>query len=253
MATITGLVLTYNGQRLLKKCLESLSWCDEILVVDSSSDDDTCSIAQACGARVLVHPWTGPGPQFQFAFEHVRSPWVVSLDQDEQLSPKLQEQLRAAIINGQPPAEVAGYYCRRSSFYFDRFLRHGGWYPDRLLRAFRPDRMRVDVSGPHWRFVPQGPTQNIDADIIHYPYASLEEHLSKLNYYTQEAAKDLERKGLRGGLASALGHGFARFFKLYVLKRGFLDGQAGFINALHGFIYAFHKYIRLAEKRPWGE
>ncbi len=244
MNGVTGLVLTFNGEKHLAECLASLEFCDEILVVDSNSTDRTRDIAAAAGVRLLTRSWEGPGPQFIYAFQQIQTPWIFSLDQDEIASKELINSVRNALMAGQ---DLAGYYCPRRSFYFDRFLKHSGWYPDRLLRLFRNGRMKVKVSGPHYSFHPTGPTGKIAGDIIHYPYADMGEHLHKINYYTALSAKELHEKGYKGGLGTAIGHGLARFVKIYILRRGFLDGKAGLILALHGFYYAFLKYIRATE------
>jgi glycosyltransferase involved in cell wall biosynthesis len=239
--TVTGLVLTFNGERLLEACLASLDFCDRILVVDSQSTDATRDIAATHHADVLVRAWEGPVPQFRFALERIDTDWVVSLDQDEALS----DELRASILKmleSDDGGGPVGYYCPRRSFYFDR-----------LLRVWRNGRMDVSASGPHYSFHPQGPTARLAGDIVHHPYENLHAHLDKLNYYTQEAADELYEKGRRSGLLSALGHGAARFLKIYVVRRGFLDGQAGLILAIHGFLYAFHKYIRVTERARRGE
>ncbi len=247
--TVTGLVLTKDGERYLSNCLNSLSFCDKLLVVDSESRDKTRDIAAAHGAAVLVRPWQGPLPQFAFALEQVDTLWVVSLDQDEWLSPELRREMEQLFREPGRLEHLAGYFCSRRSFYFDRYMRHSGWYPDRLLRVYHKERMKVEASGPHYSFRALGPTSTLNGDIVHHPYAGLHEHVAKVNYYTQEAAKDLHAKGRRAGLGSALGHGLARFFKIYVVRRGFLDGRAGLVLAIHGFFYAFHKYARLAELR----
>jgi glycosyltransferase involved in cell wall biosynthesis len=241
---VTGLVLTYNGQRVLERTLESLGFCDELLVVDSGSTDRTLEIAEAAGARVLSRSWQGPGPQFAFAFEQITTPWVVSLDHDEFCTSELQKEIQAALAN---PAEEVGFYCPRRSYYFDRFLSYCGWYPDYLLRVFRLDKMQLKISLPHYGFHPLGPTARLQGDIVHYPYAGLQEHVAKINAYTQSAARDKYAHGERSGVLRAMAHGLGRFFKTYVLKRGFLDGRAGFILAVNGFFYVFHKYIRIAE------
>ncbi|KUJ96721.1 MAG: Glycosyl transferase family 2 [Desulfonauticus sp. 38_4375] len=240
----TGLVLTFNGEKYLEKCLQSLSFCQEILVVDSESTDATREIAQSLGARVLVNPWPGPGKQFEYAFKHIKTQWVVSLDQDEILSPELQKEIIAHLQN---PRDYVGFYCPRRSFYFDRFLKHSGWYPDYLLRVFSLPQTNLHISEPHYGFKPQGKTKKLKGDIIHFPYTNLSEHLNKINYYTQEAAKDLASKGVSSGLFKALGHGLARFLKIYLFKQGFRDGQAGFILALNSFFYGFLKYIKILE------
>lgn len=241
---VTGLVLTLNGQKYLKQCLASLDFCDQLLVVDSQSTDQTREIATACGARVLVNPWSGPKAQFDFAFEHITTPWVVSLDQDEILSNQLRQSIITALAS---PGQHSAFLCPRTSFYFDRFLRHSGWYPDLLPRVFLLSQTTVHVSGPHYGFRVHGQTQRLRGDIIHYPYENLQQHIEKINYYTQVAAEEMVTQGKKTGVGTALGHGLARFFKIFIFKRGFLDGQAGLVLAINSFFYAFHKYLRVAE------
>ncbi len=241
---VTGLILTLNGAKHLDACLASLDFCDQILVVDSGSTDATQDIAAARKARVLVNPWPGPKKQFEYAFAHITTPWVVSLDQDEILS----DELRASVINAlQNPGDMSAFLCPRTSYYFDRFLRHSGWYPDLLPRVFRLADTGVHVSGPHYGFEPKGKTRRLAGDIIHYPYENLRQHVDKINYYTQIAAEEMHAKGKQAGVATAVGHGLARFMKIYFFRRGFLDGKAGFVLAVNSFFYAFQKYIRLAE------
>lgn len=252
MNTITGLVLTFNGDRLLDKCLASLDFCDEILVVDSLSNDRTVEIAKAHGATVIERAWPGPVDQFQHALQHIHTDWVVSLDQDEYLEPSLRDAIINTVKNGTPPADHAGYWVNRRSFYFNRFMKHSGWYPDRLLRVFRTGRMTVSASGAHYRFTPEGPTGRLSGDIVHYPYLNFAEHMEKMNSYAQQGAEALRAKGRKGGLLRAIAHAKLRFIKLYLLKLGLLDGKAGFINACAGAYYAFQKYIRVEDNGNWG-
>lgn len=251
---IVGLVLTYNGQRLLKDCLASLDFCSSILVVDSHSTDTTADIAETAGASLLVRSWEGPAAQFRFALDHIDkkmpADWIVSLDQDEICSAKLRDNLLSAIEKA--PPSLSGFRIPRRSWYYDRFLLHSGWYPDRLLRCFRPGRIQIRVSGAHYSFHPMGDTAEIDGDILHYPYDSFSQHLDKLNSYAEQGALDLREKGNKGGVLRGIGHGMGRFLRIYLLKAGFLDGRAGFINAVHGAFYAFLKYVRV-EGGSWGK
>ncbi len=247
--TVTGLVLTFNGERLLEKCLTSLNFCDELLVVDSASTDRTRDIAEACGARVIVNPWPGPVAQFKLALAEVKTTWVVSLDQDEYLTEELSEAIQDKLSKQE---RVAGYLVPRSSFYFNRFMKHSGWYPDYLFRVFRAGKMEVTASGAHYHFKPRGETLKISGDILHYPYESFQQHMEKINYYAEEGARTLREKGRRGGAIPAILHAAMRFVKLYFLKAGFLDGKAGFYNAMAGFYYTFQKYIRVEETSKWG-
>ncbi len=247
---ITGLVLTYNGERLLERCLRSLDFCDHILVVDSCSTDATRSIAEAFGpkVRVVERAWEGPGPQFAFALQQVETEWVFSLDQDEICSIPLRENVQRAV--GEETRKI-GYWIPRRSWYYDRFMKHSGWYPDRLLRLFRSGCMDVHVSGAHYSFHPRGETGKLEGDILHYPYESFRQHLDKVNDYAQKGAEALAAHGRRGGIFLGLAHGLWRFVRIYLLKGGVLDGRAGFINAVHGAFYAFLKYVRVREGH-WG-
>ncbi|MEZ6853495.1 glycosyltransferase family 2 protein [Halodesulfovibrio aestuarii] len=249
MPSITGLVLTYNGERLLDKCLESLSFCERIIVVDSFSTDETLSIAEKHKATILQNPWCGFKKQFEFGLEHINSPWVISLDQDEICSEELKAELLTELVNAD--SSLAAFRPRRRNWYYDRFMKHSGWYPDRLIRIFRPDKLTVTQSGSHESFSSTGTVKDIDADILHYPYESFSHHLSKINLYAQEGAEDLRKKHRKGGIVVALAHATMRFIKIYFFKLGMLDGKAGFINAMHGFFYVFLKYVRINEGN-WG-
>ena len=178
---VTGLVLTYNGAYLLEECLKSLDFCDELLVVDSNSRDNSREIAESCGARVLVRAWDGPAAQFAYAFSQITTEWVVSLDQDEMLCPRLRQSIMSALGRdphsaGQPEqSRTNAYLCNRSSFYFDHFMRHSGWYPDRLPRVFRLAATQVHVSGAHYGFKVEGWAPLLDGDIVHHPYRDIGE------------------------------------------------------------------------------
>ena len=241
---ITGLICTFNGERLLAKTLASLDFCDHILVVDSGSTDQSVTIAKKAGAEVIFHPFAGMIAQLQFGFTKISTPWVITLDQDEYLSPELRDNVQAALKN---PKEISGFFLPRRSFYYDRFIQHSGWYPDYLLRLFRPIDVEIKGTLPHEEIRALGKTQRLSGDIIHYPYRNLGEHLSKINSYTQTAAGELAASGVSSSLTKALAHGLSKFLKHYLLKKGFLDGKAGFILALHAFLYGFHKYIRIVE------
>ena len=163
------------------------------------------------------------------------------------------EPLRDAILAALPgaPADLCGFTPARRSWYYDRFLKHSGWYPDRLLRVFRRNGVHFTQSGAHEHIDPNGRTRELDGDILHYPYKHFREHLDKINSYAQQGADDLAARGKKGGLALGVLHGIGRFLRIYLLKKGFLDGKAGFINAVHGAFYAFLKYVRVDEGN-WG-
>lgn len=143
------------------------------------------------------------------------------------------------------PGDSTAFSMPRRTWYFDRFLRHGGSYPDRLFRLFRPETIRIEESGAHQQFRPSGPCGELKGDLLHYTYANFFNQMDKLNDYAQRGAKDLERKGRRGGIAAGLGHGFWRFFSMYVIRRGFLDGQG---RISHGGAY---RLLYLSQIHPY--
>ena len=250
--SITALIITLNGERLLDRCLESLSFCDRILIVDSFSSDATERIAREHGAIFLQNPWPGNAKQIRFGLDWLEAnaptDWVLMLDCDEIISPELREEILRAVA---APADKTAYSMPRRTWYFDRFLRHGGCYPDRLFRLFRPETIRIDNHGAHQQFVPSGPSGDLSGDMLHYTYISFRNQLDKLNDYAERGARDLEAHGKRGGVLCGLGHGTWRFLDMYVRKLGFLDGRAGFLMAVHTSFYTFLKYVRIHEG-TWG-
>lgn len=257
---ITGVVLTHNGERLLDKCLSSLSFCTEILAVDSGSADATLTICERHNARVVYRPWDGFDVQFRFAHGLVTTRWFFILDQDEICPPALGERIIHAICESDlladtPQDTPVAYSVGRKSWYFDRFMSHSGWYPDHILRVFRTGSVEF-YQDAHIHYRPLGRRDHIegvpDAEIIHYPYTGLYHQLTKLNNYAEQGAQALRAQGKKGGVLRGIGHGLARFCRIYFIKRGFLDGRAGFLAACHGSFYAFLKYARVLDA-SWGE
>lgn len=255
---ITGVVLTCNGERLLDRCFSSLGFCDAILAVDSGSTDATASIAEAHGAEFIHRDWEGFDKQFSFAQSLVQTRWFFILDQDEICSPALAELILAAISESDaladtPQDTAVAFSVGRKSWYFDRFMTHGGWYPDHILRVFRTGHVEF-YQDAHIHYRPLGRWEHLGgpgSEIIHYPYTGFFHQLTKLNSYAEQGAEAMRARGKRGGILPGIGHGFARFFRIYIFKRGFLDGRAGFLAACHGSFYAFLKYVRVLDS-SWG-
>lgn len=252
-ATITALIITLNGERLLGRCLESLSFCDRILIVDSFSTDATERIAREHGAVFIQNTWPGNAKQIFFGLkwlaEHAPTEWVLMLDCDEIISSELRASILQAIT---APGENTAFSMPRRTWYFDRFLKHGGCYPDRLFRLFRPEAIQIDNQGAHQKFVPRGSFGTLSGDLLHYTYSSFANQLEKLNDYAERGARDLEARGKRGGVLRGLIHGTWRFLDMYVLRLGLLDGRAGFLMAAHTSFYTFLKYVRIHEG-SWGK
>lgn len=263
---ITGVVLTKNGERLIEQCLSSLSFCSHLLVVDSGSTDNTLAIAQKFNAEIMYREWDGFATQFTFAQTLVKTRWFFIVDQDE-ICP---EELGNAVMQAIAEADTAyrdarsqntsvdtipvAFSVGRKSWYFDRFMLYSGWYPDHILRVFKKDFVEF-YQDAHIHYRALGASTHIGqkgAELIHYPYTSFFHQLEKLNTYAEQGAQALLASGKQGGIWKGIGHGAMRFIRLYILKRGFLDGKAGFLCACHGSIYAFLKYAR-AVNASWGK
>lgn len=257
---ITGVVLTHNGERLLDQCLGSLAhFCDAILAVDSGSTDATRAICERHKARVVHREWDGFDVQFRFAQDLVDTRWFFILDQDEICPPALGDRIASAIAESDRMADTpqdspVAFSVGRKSWYFNRFMKHGGWYPDYIPRVFRTGFVEF-YQDAHIHYRPLGRKEHVgsppDAELIHYPYTGFFHQMAKLNNYAEQGAEALCAEGRKGGVLRGVGHGLARFLRIYVFKLGFLDGRAGFLAACHGSFYAFLKYVRVLDA-SWG-
>ncbi|MDR0827843.1 MAG: glycosyltransferase family 2 protein [Desulfovibrio sp.] len=265
---LCGVVLTLDGERLLERCLASLAFCDEILVVDCGSVDSTLAICAKYSARVLQRDWDGFAGQFRFAQDNVQRRWFFILDQDEICPPALGGEIlrsieRAEKLTGASAGSggkvggesVVAFSVGRRSWYLNRFMKHSGWHPDHITRVFCTGHVEFHEDA-HIHYRPLGKAEHIgagpDMELIHYPYTGFFHQLEKLNSYAERGAKSLRAHKQRGGIARGIGHGMGRFIRIYILKRGFLDGRAGFLVACHGAFYAFLKYVRVLEA-SWGD
>ena len=222
-----------------------MAFCDEIVVVDSYSTDATVAISEAAGARVLQRPFDGFRSQKQFAIDQARHDWVLCLDADERVSDALRQSIETARDAGF--ADAAGYRFARLSDYFGRFLRHGNAYPDRVLRLF--DRRRGGWRGKrevHEAASVDGPVRTLKGDLIHYPYRSLEQQLSKTQRYARMMAEHDFARGKRATLGKLVLAPAWRFWRGYLFRGGFRDGW-------HGLVYAYVRanYVRQKTIMLW--
>jgi (heptosyl)LPS beta-1,4-glucosyltransferase len=244
MAKISTVILTKNEERNLPRCLESVRWADEILILDSGSTDGTLEIAKKFGAKVQQLPWEGFGKQKQKGVDLASGEWVLSIDADEVVTPELKAEIasRLSTDNG-----TTGYYLKRKAYFLDRFVKHGGWYPDWVLRLFKKGKGRFTPAAVHESVILDGPAARLEADLLHYTDPDFSHYLAKLNRYTDLSALDLFEKGERGSLFKITANPAAKFFSQYFLKAGFLDGRAGFILAGASAFHVFSKYVKLWE------
>lgn len=246
--TIGAIVIARNEEANLADCLASLAFCDQIVVVDGGSTDRSVEIAREAGAEVTVRPdWEGFGAQKQRALDLATTDWVLSIDADERVSDKLGGEILAAAAAG----ARAGYRLNRLSMFLGRFMRHGGWYPDRIVRLARRDACRFSDAVVHEELVVEGPLGTLNAPLIHYSYQSVDDVLRKLRHYALASAQVRRQRGKRGGLAAACLRGMFVFVKVYLLQAGLLDGSAGFIAAVYRSQEVFWRNIALGrDERP---
>ncbi len=262
---LSVILITKNEAHNIEACLRSVQGlADEIVVVDSGSTDDTADIARRLGATVSVTAdWPGFGVQKGRALALATGEWVLSLDADERVGEALAAEIRrvvsapgaaAADTTGQGfapgtaggGATLAGYELSRLSSFCGQWMRHGDWYPDRVLRLVRRGRARFTEDLVHERMVVDGPVGRLAGDLLHHTMTSLDDALDKMNRYTTGRALDRVRAGRRGSLAGALGHGLWAFVRSYVVKRGFLDGRLGFVLAVYIAEGTYYRYLKMA-------
>lgn len=243
---LSATIITLNAARHLPACLESLAFCDELVVVDSGSTDDTVEIARQRGARVIHHDWPGFGRQKQYAVEQAENEWILSLDADERVSDALRMSIQSALIR--PDHDVyRAYHFARCNRFLGRYLRYGEGYPDWSLRLFDRRHARWSEDAVHEKVLADGAIGDLKGDLLHDSADSLEAYLNKQNRYTSLAAKAAFDQGRRAHIGHLLLSPFFRFLKFYIFKRGFLDGLPGLIHILIGCANSFSKYAKMVE------
>jgi glycosyltransferase involved in cell wall biosynthesis len=234
-------IITKNATTQLAACLESVSFADEIVVIDSGSTDGTAELAVERGARVIQKEWLGFGRQKQFAVAAARHDWVLCLDSDERVSEALRASIQAALAT---PAARA-YTIARCNRFMGRWLRHGEGYPDWSLRLFDRRHARWSDDPVHERVLTDAPVARIKGDLLHDSAETLTTYLAKQNRYTTLAAREALARGKRAGPAKLLLSPLLRFIKFYVFRLGFLDGLPGLVHILIGCQNSFAKYAKM--------
>jgi glycosyltransferase involved in cell wall biosynthesis len=242
---ISATVITLNEERHIRQCLESLlGVADEIVVVDSGSQDATLKIADEVGARTFLQEWTNYADQKNFASSLTEHEWILSLDADECLSSSLRQDI---LLVKQNATQAVAFEFPRKAYYLGRWIEHSGWYPDHKVRLFQKGKARWEGRFVHEALRIDGPVSRLPGDLLHYTCESISEHLQSLDRYTTLAAEDLWQQRKRSGWSQLLGSAMAAFVKTYWLKQGFRDGMQGLVIACLAAYYNFLKYAKLWE------
>jgi glycosyltransferase involved in cell wall biosynthesis len=248
MIPVSVAIITNNEEENIKGALESVKDFEDIVVVDSFSEDRTVEICKKYTQRVYQHEWQGFAKQKQMAVDYAEKQWVLILDADERVT----RELRSEIVEKIENSSVGGFYLPRKNYFLGRWIRYGGWWPDYTLRLFRKDISHVQHREVHEKVIVDGPLGYLEKPVEHYTYGTISEFINKTENYSTLAAKELSDKGYTASIASMLVNPFFVFVKMFFLRQGFRDGIHGFILAvLYGF-YTFLKYIKVWEKKDKG-
>jgi glycosyltransferase involved in cell wall biosynthesis len=242
-AQLSAVLITRNAAAVLEPCLESLAFADEIVIVDSGSNDGTADIAQRLRARVVQKEWLGFGRQKQFAVEQARNDWVLCLDADERVSPELAASIQAALAAPVSPV----YRMPRRNRFLGRWLAHGEGYPDWSPRLFNRMNARWSDDLVHEKVLFAVTPGTLQGDLMHDSADDLARYLDRQNRYTTLAARQAFERGRSAGIAHLLLSPVVRFFKFYVLRLGFLDGVPGLLHISIGCMNSYLKYAKLIE------
>ncbi|MCU0951182.1 MAG: glycosyltransferase family 2 protein [Burkholderiaceae bacterium] len=242
---LSAIVITKNEERVIGRCLASLAFCDEILLVDSGSTDRTLAIAREHGAQVMNEDWRGPATQRNRGLARAQGRWCLLLDADEWVPPPLRDEIVALLAAERAaPRRESAFRIPRSSSYCGQFMRHGGWWPDPVTRLLRRGAARFDGGIVHEHPVVDGAVGELTQPLMHESFRDLEQVLGKVNAYSTWGAQTLRDQGKSPGLASAVAHGLWTFLRTYVVKAGFLDGRRGFMLAVSNAEGAYYKYVK---------
>lgn len=248
---ISVAIVTLNEETNLPRCLASLQGlAREIVVVDAGSTDGTLAVAQSHGARILHQDWLGFREQKQLAFNHCVQPWVLVLDSDEELSAELRREILAFFADGSAEA-YHGASFPRMVFFMGRWIRHGDWYPDRKLRLVRRELTRYTGSSAHDKLEMDAGCRALamNGDLHHYSFKNTNHYISKINVFSDAHLRDQLEAGRGWSLVATLTRPWWRFFRAYVLRRGFLDGFPGLWIAVGTAYQTFIRHSRLYEWR----
>lgn len=241
---LSVVTMTRNSEDKIRDCLETVRWCDDIVIVDDFSKDRTLDIVGGYTSRIFQRRWDNEGRQRNFAYSKARNEYVLSLDSDERVTPQLKEELIGLIEKG---FEYNGYNIPHRNYMGEVWIRHGGWYPNRKLKLFKKSEFRYAEEEYHPPAIMEGERQNLNGEIIHMAYKSFSDMVRKIDHQTSFEAAKWYRDRRKMSFAIAIRKATDRFLKAYILKQGFRDGVTGFMMAFFGGFYQILSYAKYEE------
>jgi glycosyltransferase involved in cell wall biosynthesis len=237
-------IITMNAAGKLPACLRSVAFAEQIVVVDSGSSDDTVSLAASFGCDVIIEAWHGFGPQKQIAVDRCRNDWVLVLDADERIPSETAEVIKKIVRQPQP---YVSYSFPRKNYFQGRWIRHAGWWPDRVIRLFRKDQGRMTPALVHEAVEVDNPVVALAVPVEHDTESRLSELLRKIDRYSTLGAQEAFAAGRRSTVWGAALRAALAFFHGYIIRLGFLDGPQGFTLAVADSVNKYFKYAKLSE------
>lgn len=244
-AQISVAIVTLNEEERIRACLESVSFADEIIVVDCGSIDKTCEIAESLGAKVIIEKWRGFSGQKQFAVDQCKNSWVLILDADERIPHRTTLTISDLVESDKGTIEAYGF--RRKNIFHDKWIRHCGWWPDRIVRLVHKEKGSFNGRRVHEGWSAEGEVKELDDIIEHESFKDYSGLIAKMEAYSSLAAKEMFEHGASAGPFTPILHGFWMFFRSYIFKMGLLDGFDGFMISVMNAEGSFMKYAKLRE------
>ncbi len=238
---LSVIIITKNESQHIRRCLESVSWADEIIVYDSGSEDETVSICKEFTPNVFITDWPGFGLQKQRALDQASQHWVLSIDADEEISSNLKDEILKAISSD----SFDSYEIPRLSSYCGKEIKHGGWWPDYIVRLFKRDTGKFSSDLVHERIIINGSIGKLNNPILHEAFINPEEVLTKINNYSSLGAQKLFNRGKRITLGGSITRALWTFFRTYIIKASCLDGCEGLMLAISNAEGTYYKYLKL--------
>ena len=243
---VAAIIITKNEEANIGPCLESVAWADERIVVDASSTDRTVEIAKAAGARVFIRPWPGYGPQKNFGMDQAQAEWILIVDADERVTEPLRHEI-LSILQAGPVPEIGGFEIPRRNFFYGRWIRGGGMYPDYQVRLFRRTANRYDDVLLHERLHLHGKIERLTHPMDHHSIPAIGDHVRKMARYTTLGAQEKLRSRAQVSALDLAGNHLGTILKTYLLRGGYRDGIHGIIVALFAGMFTFVKYAKAWE------
>lgn len=243
---ISACITAGNEEKNIRRCLESVKWVDEILVVDSFSKDNTAEICREYTHLVYEHRWLGYIGQKNLIKDLASGPWILFIDADEEISPSLRDEILDEFESGRSDA-FAGYEFPRMVYYLNKWIRHGEWYPDIKMRLFRKDLGMCGGKEPHDRTIVNGPVKRLNSDMYHYTYDNIADQIATLNKFSSISASGHDDDKITFRIMDLIFRPIIRFFRGYIIKCGFVDGLPGLVVAVTSSFGVFIKYAKLWE------